>query len=32
MNSEQETGLAVWVFVMTIIAIALIVAEWALKQ
>jgi hypothetical protein len=33
MNSEQETGLAIWVIVIAaIIVVALVIGDWALNQ
>lgn len=33
MNEEQETGLAIWVIVISaIIAVALVLGDWALNQ
>ena len=33
MNSEHETGLAIWVIIIAaIIAVALVVSDWALNQ
>lgn len=33
MNEEQETGLAIWVIIIaSIIAVALVVGDWALNQ
>ena len=33
MNEEQETGMAIWVIIIAfIIAAALVISEWALKQ
>ena len=33
MNEEQETGLAIWVIIITaIIAVALVLGDWALNQ
>lgn len=33
MNSERETGLAIWVIIIAaIIAVALVLGDWALNQ
>ena len=32
LEPNHENGLAIWVFVLTIVAIALILAEWALTR
>ena len=33
MNEEQETGLTIWVIVIAaIIAVALVIGDWALNQ